>query len=109
MSRKYLLIESRDPFDSKEVEHDYTLAKDLAAAGHETTVFLVQNGVLAARRGARNDALHALLEGGVRVVCDEFALRERGIYGDDMAEGVATGPLDIIVEQLEGGTRTVWL
>jgi len=109
MTHKYVLIESRDPFDSNEVQHNYALAIDLAAAGEETTLFLVQNGVFAARSGAKNDSLRALLDNGVNVICDEFALRERGIYGEDIASGVATGPLDIIVEQLESGARTIWL
>ena len=109
MTQKYLLIESRDPFDSKEVDNDYALAIDLAAQGGDTTLFLVQNGVLAARSGARTSAMNALLNGGVHVVCDEFSLRERGIYGEHIADGVTTGPLDIVVEQLASGTKAIWL
>lgn len=109
MSENYLLIESRDPFETKEVDNDYALAIDLAVAGNDTTLFLVQNGALSARRGAQTAALDALLSAGVKVICDEFSLRERGIYDEHIAAGVATGPLDIIVEQLASGTKAVWL
>lgn len=109
MPQKYLLIESRDPFDSKEVDNDYELASDLAAAGNETTVFLVQNAVLAVRNGASNKGLHELIESGAQVVCDEFSLRERGIYGDDVTKGVVIGPLEIVVEHLANQSKTIWL
>ena len=51
---KYLLIESRDPFDSNDVANYYNLASGLAAAGNDVTLFLVQNGVFP----ARNSAIH---------------------------------------------------
>ena len=46
---QYLLIESRDPFESNEVGYYYDLAKGLVEGGNQVTVFLVQNGVLPAR------------------------------------------------------------
>ena len=42
---KYLLIESRDPFDSNDTAFCGDLARQLNAAKNEVTVFLVQNGV----------------------------------------------------------------
>ena len=52
---KYLLIESRDPFETNDVGYFYDLAAGLAQKGNTVTLFLVQNGVLPARRspGAR--------------------------------------------------------
>ena len=49
----YLLIESRDPFESTGAARTYELAIQLRAAGHDVALFLVQNGVLAVRGGAR--------------------------------------------------------
>jgi hypothetical protein len=48
-----LLIESRDPFEFRDVEEGYRLVTDLAVKGVPVTLFLVQNGVLAARQGAQ--------------------------------------------------------
>ena len=48
----YLLIESRDPFDSNDARFCCDLAKQLRQQGDAVTVFLVQNGVLPARVGA---------------------------------------------------------
>src|SRR5271169_5517961 len=65
---KYLLIESRDPFDSNDTGFCADLAAQLAAAKNEVTVFLVQNGVLPARAGARSGEIAKLAGAGVSVL-----------------------------------------
>ena len=103
---KYLLIESRDPFESNDVGYYYDLAKGLIAAGNEVTLFLVQNGVLAARPSAHSATLSALGQSGVKVLADDFSLRERGVA--TLADGVAAAPIDVIVDHLAAGHRTLW-
>lgn len=105
---KYLLIESRDPFETREVTNDYRLATDLDRHGNDTTLFLVQNGVMPARKGAMRNGLHTLINSGVKVICDEFSLRERGIYSDALTDGIEIGPLDIVIEHLANNSKTVW-
>src|SRR5258705_13792961 len=46
---EYVLIESRDPFESNDVGYYYDLARGLVETGNQVTLFLAQNGVLAAR------------------------------------------------------------
>ena len=81
----YLLIGSRDPFESNDVGYYYKLSKGLVGGGNEVTLFLVQNGVLAARPSAHSAALTALYQSGVKVLADDFSLSERGI--SKLAEG----------------------
>src|SRR5271156_2694683 len=57
---EYLLIESRDPFESNDVGYYCELARGLAEAGNQVTLFLVQNAVLAARPAAQAPQLRAL-------------------------------------------------
>lgn len=104
----YLLIESRDPFQANDVERQYELAVSLRWAGHEVTLFLVDNGVLPARRGARSARLGELAQAGVEVLADEFSLRERGIPDTALAQGVKKAPIDAIVDRLEVGHKAVW-
>ena len=103
---QYLLIESRDPFESNDVTYYYDLAKGLADGGNEVTLFLAQNAVLAARPSARSAALSALARGGVKVLADDFSLRERGI--SKLVEGVAAAPIDTVVDCLAAGHKTLW-
>jgi sulfur relay (sulfurtransferase) complex TusBCD TusD component (DsrE family) len=105
---KFLLIESRDPFESNDVSYYYDLASNLVANGHEVTLYLVQNGVLAARRSAQVANLSAVASAGVTVVADEFSLRERGITAARLARGVSEAPIDVVVDHLAEGARTLW-
>jgi sulfur relay (sulfurtransferase) complex TusBCD TusD component (DsrE family) len=105
---KYVLIESRDPFDSNDVSFYCGLAQQLAEAKHEVTLFLVQNGVLPARPGARSDDLARLAGAGVRVLADSFSLRERGIDEKRLASGVASAPLEVVLDALAEGAKVIW-
>ncbi len=105
---QYLLIESRDPFDSGDSQNFYDLAAGLAKDGHSVTLFLVQNGVLPARQSSKSDALAALAGDGVEVLADEFSLQERGISSNRLATGVKPAPLDVVVDQLADGRKALW-
>jgi sulfur relay (sulfurtransferase) complex TusBCD TusD component (DsrE family) len=104
-----LLIESRDPFTCQEVNDDFALARELVAGGEEVALFLVQNGVLPARRGARAAALDALVASGVRVQADDLSLRERAIGVETLRKGVSAAALDVALDALERGERVLWL
>ena len=105
---KYLLIESRDPFDSRDVSFTYELAKQLKAEGEEVTVFLVQNGVLGARPSPGAEALKSVADAGVQVLADDFSLRERGIVAQRLVSGVKPSPLDVVIDQLAEGRKVLW-
>jgi len=105
---KYLLIESRDPFDSNDVASYYELAADLARAGNQVTLFLVQNGVFPARPGKHTDTLTAVAGAGVEILADDFSLRERGIDVRRLAGGIKAAPLDTVVDQLAEGRKAMW-
>ena len=103
---KYLLIESRDPFESNDVGYYYELSSSLVQAGNEVTLFLVQNGVLPARPSARSAALTALARLGVKVLADDFSLEERGI--SKLVDGITVSPIDVVVDHLAAGDVTMW-
>jgi hypothetical protein len=104
----YLLIESLDPFESNDVERYWELAAGLARGGAPVTVFLVQNGVLAARPSPRDAALRTLTDAGVQVLADDFSLRERGISPTGLAAGVRPAPLDVVLDRLAEGCKALW-
>ena len=104
---KYLLIESRDPFEVSDVAYFYDLAGALAK-DTEVTLFLVQNGVLPARQSAKSGRLTKLAKAGVQVLADEFSLRERGIPANRLADGVQPAALDVVINQLAEGRKALW-
>lgn len=110
---KYVLIESRDPFEYADVGYMCSLAADLASAGNETALFLVQNGVLMARSGVKDNPIEALRKrsagGRVEVLADEFSVRERGIQAGGFLPGIKSSSVDHLVDLLlQDGMKAVW-
>jgi len=105
----YLFIESRDPFESSDTQFVAETAIDLRRRGNEVTVFLIQNGVLAARRNARGSHLAALAEAGVTLLADDFSLLERGIEPAELVPGLQRSNIDALVDALVGEqTKVIW-
>ena len=104
----YLLIASRDPFESQEIRSFYRLAESLAHAHEQVTLVLVQNGVLPARAGVDGGWIEELASAGVEILADEFSLRERGITRTRLAERVTPVSIDAVVEQLASGKKALW-
>ena len=107
----YLLVESRDPFEYADASYFYQMAEDLCKAGNNVTFFLVQNGVLMARQGIANDAVARLRAAApaVKILADDFSLRERAISPDKLAQGVTPAAVDDLVDMLaQPGVKAVW-
>ncbi len=105
---KYLLIETRDPFESNDVGFCHELARRLAAEGNQVILYLVQNGVLPARAGARASGLDELVQAGVEVLADDFSLRERGISAGRLRAGIKASPLDVVIDGMAEGSKVIW-
>lgn len=104
----YLLIESRDPFEVNDVDYYYDIASGLKSRHNDVTLFLVQNGVFPARQNPSSDKLSQLAESGVRILADELYLSERGISLDGLVAGVESSSLDIVIEEMVAGAKTIW-
>jgi hypothetical protein len=105
----YVFIESRDPFESPDVRFVEEAATALKRRGHEVTVFLVQNGVLASRKGAHDPYLVRLTRAGVTLLADDFSLRERGIEPTELRPGVRPSSIETLVDALtQENTKAIW-
>jgi predicted peroxiredoxin len=106
---RYVFIESRDPFDSADTAFVPDTAAALRQRGRPVTVFLVQNGVLTTRAGARGSHVSRLADAGVTVLADDFSLRERGIEANELAGGVRVASVETLVDlMVQPDTKTVW-
>ena len=104
---KYIFIESRDPFESRDTSFIAETASSLKLRGHDVTVFLLQNGVFAARNSPHS--LAQLTDKGITVLADDFSLKERGMENLELARGIQQAPIDKLVDALvEENTRAIW-
>ena len=105
----YIFIETRDPFESRDTQFLVDTATALKERGNDVTVFLAQNGVLAARRNARGSHLPPLAEAGVRLLADDFSLAERGIGERELLPGVRQSGVESLVDFLaRDDTKAIW-
>jgi sulfur relay (sulfurtransferase) complex TusBCD TusD component (DsrE family) len=104
----YLIIASRDPFESVEAARSHEMAGTLAELGNAVTVYLVQNGVFAARRDAVSAPAMGALAGRATVLADSFSMQERGIEADELMLGVAVSGVDELVELLAADGCVGW-
>jgi predicted peroxiredoxin len=106
---KYVFVESRDPFESRDARFVAETASALRRRGCEVTIFLVQNGVLGARKSAQISHLPRLAEAGVTLLADDFSLRERGIRADELLPGVRESSVGALVDVIVSeGTKAIW-
>jgi predicted peroxiredoxin len=81
----------------------------LRKKGHTVTIFLVENGVLGARKQAAKSQVPAIVESGVTVLADDFSMQKRGISMDECSPGLQAGSMvhliDLIVQE---NTKAVW-
>jgi sulfur transfer complex TusBCD TusB component (DsrH family) len=104
---KYLFIESRDPFESRDTPFVAETATTLKQRGHDVTLFLLQNGVFAARNSVHS--LAKVADAGVTVLADNFSLKERGIETLELARGIQEAPIERLVEALvQENTKAIW-
>ena len=105
----FVFIESRDPFDSPDTSSVSKAAVALRKEGHTVTVFLVENGVLGARKQATRSQVPAIVESGVTVLADHFSLQKRGISMEECAPGLQAGSIAHLIELIvKDNTKAVW-
>jgi len=105
----YIFIETRDPFESRDTQFVEQTATALKQLGHEVTVFLVQNGVLASRRNARDSYLPRLTQAGINLLADDFSLSERGIQTAELHPGIRPSNIETLVDALlQSNTKAIW-
>lgn len=102
----YTFISSRDPVDGDHSVHQ--VAVDLAETGHDVALFLVENGTFLARKKICADLREQLAGAGVKLLADDFALSERGIVDEALADEVDATALEVLVDHLAEGRKVTW-
>ena len=110
MLKKYLLIESRDPFECNDCMWLYETAKSLGTSGNQVTLFLLQNGVLPACVNSDYAChLSVLYAAGVKIFADNFALEARAISSSQLIDEVEPVTIDMLASLLTApSTKAIW-
>jgi sulfur relay (sulfurtransferase) complex TusBCD TusD component (DsrE family) len=110
-----LLVVTTPPYGSEGPYNAFRLADALALRDERVEVFLMGDGVHAARAGQEPREAHAslepmlggLLERGVAVACCGTCCRARGVRDGDLIEGVHVATIHDLAEAVARCERTL--
>lgn len=104
----YVLIDSRDLQEYSSGRYFLGLASRLQKLGNKVTIFLVENGALAARKNSdAGQKLGELAGQGVKVYVEDVAARARGVK--ELEAGIELGNLDQLADLVaERESRVIW-
>ncbi|HLG22098.1 MAG TPA: DsrE family protein [Candidatus Manganitrophaceae bacterium] len=105
---RYLIVDSRDLTEYTSGRYIQKVAGKLKESGNDVTLFLIENGVIAARKGGEiGKNLSDLSKRGAKVVADDISCRARGIT--QLAEGITQGSVDQLADLIvEGSDKVIW-
>lgn len=104
-----LVLTARDPLRAGDGSHPARAARELAAAGHEVVLVLLEDAVVLARAGHRDaQVLEEALHAGVVVLAEEEARSRRAVTR--LGDGVKPTGMSEVVDLLFGwAERQAWL
>jgi hypothetical protein len=106
--KNMMIIETRDPLAVRDFDWSADLLIGMRQTGVPCTLLLTENGVFGARASARVECLSRLLDAGVDVFVDSFALAERGIGDEDLGDRLICGDLGAVIDRLVAGASVLW-
>ncbi|MDO9517803.1 MAG: DsrE family protein [Methanosarcinaceae archaeon] len=105
---KLLLVLSKDPFTTEIPELVTDIAIEAKGKGADVSLYLIEDGVTAARHGGFSERIVEIQKKGIKVFADDKSVLSRGIY-DKLIDGVEIKEietlLDFIVDDYD---RTAW-
>ena len=106
--KRYLLVDSRDLQEYSGSDFILQTATGLKQQGNEVTLYLIENGVLAARKGAAaSKRLSETAKSGVKVLAEDSSLLTRGVTA--LADGVTSATIDTLADLvLDGSDQVIW-
>ena len=105
--KRYLLVDSRDLQEYSGSDFILQTATGLKQQGHEVALYLIENGVLAARKGAAaSKRLTEVAKAGVKVLAEDQALLTRGVMAT--ADGVEKATLDTLADLVIDFDQVIW-
>lgn len=106
--KQYLIVGSRDLTEYVNGQYVPFMVNGLREKGHGVTLFLIENGVVAARKRSKaGKVLNGLIEKGAQVFAEDVSCRARGI--EQLDGKIRLSNLDSLADWIAGGfDNIVW-
>lgn len=106
---QYLLIESRDHFESSEANYFYRLAIDLKNQKNDVKLFFLQNAVFSLRKNTiYSEKISQIVSLDIPIYVDDFSMRERGMFQENLSHIMIISSLEFILDEMLNNTKVIW-
>ncbi|HIH44576.1 MAG TPA: DsrE family protein [Candidatus Methanoperedenaceae archaeon] len=102
-----LLVLSKDPFSTEIPDLVLDIANDAAGKGSDVSLYLVEDGVNAARDNKFGERLGEASEKGIRIYADDKAVLSRAV-GDKLIAGVEVREIGTLLNMIMDTDRVAW-
>lgn len=109
MSESRLFVHAATLAEGEDLKSTYARVAALARTGDAVTVFLLDDGVLTARRGPGSEPIVRALAAGAKVLVDRQSLRSRSIDVSALVVGALPISLRRLVDRIAAGETARWL
>jgi|UniRef100_A0A7C3QU55 sulfur relay (sulfurtransferase) complex TusBCD TusD component (DsrE family) len=104
---RYLIVASRDITEYTNGQSLSDLSENLRTEGADVFFFLIENGVISARKDSREAIRLSELSGrGIRVMADDVSCRARGI--DRLHPGIELSSMDELADAISEGFGNIY-
>lgn len=104
----YLFIQSQDQFYDARTSAQYKLVVSLAQANENVSILLVQNAVLATRKGVSSNIYADFNQHNIQIYADELSLKQREISLEKLSDGIKPVKIDVVIDAMLNGDKVVW-
>ncbi len=102
-----LMVLSKDPYTTETPDLVLDIGLDAKAKGNDVSLYLVEDGVTAARKSEFGNKLAAAQKKGIKIYADDRAVLSRALT-DKMIGPVMVKEIGTLLDFITGYDRVVW-
>jgi sulfur relay protein TusB/DsrH len=102
-----LLVLSKDPFTTETPDLVLDIGRNAKEKGNEVSLYLIEDGVTAARKSEFGNKLIAAEKKGIKIFADDKAILSRSLT-DKLIDGVEIKEIGTLLDYIMKYDRVVW-
>lgn len=102
-----LLVLTKDPYSTEIPDLVLDIGLDAKGKGCDVCLYLIEDGVTAARSGGYSEKIAKLQSQGIKVYADDKSVAARGLEGK-IKEGVEIKDIEVLFDFIMDSDRVAW-
>ena len=102
-----LMVLSKDPYTTETPDLVIDIGMDAKAKGNDVSLYLIEDGVTAARKSEFGNKLEAAQKKGIKIYADDKAVLSRALT-DKMISSVQVKEIGTLLDFITNSDRVAW-